>query len=68
LDSFGLDFWPALVLVPLLLGVAGIVLERLFVRRLAPLDPLYNFLFTFGLALILQDLVKRQYGVNSQPY
>ncbi|MEU5987344.1 branched-chain amino acid ABC transporter permease [Spirillospora sp. NPDC047418] len=68
LDSFGLNFWLALVLVPPLLGAAGIVLERLFVRRLAPLDPLYNFLFTFGLALILQDLVKRQYGVNSQPY
>ncbi|CNE31319.1 urea ABC transporter membrane protein [Mycobacterium tuberculosis] len=68
LDSFGLNFWLSLVLVPPLLGAAGIVLERLFVRRLAPLDPLYNFLFTFGLALILQDLVKRQYGVNSQPY
>jgi branched-chain amino acid transport system permease protein len=48
--------------------VAGTVLERLFIRRLAPLDPLYNFLFTFGLALILQDLVKREYGVQSQPY
>ena len=52
LDSFGLNFWLSLVLVPPLLGVAGIVLERLFIRRLTPLDPLYNFLFTFGLALI----------------
>ncbi|TDD87489.1 branched-chain amino acid ABC transporter permease [Actinomadura darangshiensis] len=68
LDSFGLNFWLSLVLVPPLLGLAGVVLERLFVRRLTPLDPLYNFLFTFGLALILQDLVKRQYGVNSQQY
>ncbi|MBC6462968.1 branched-chain amino acid ABC transporter permease [Actinomadura sp. HBU206391] len=68
LDSFGLSFWLSLVLVPLLLGVAGIILERLFIRRLTPLDPLYNFLFTFGLALILQDLMKRKYGVNSQPY
>ncbi|XRQ09056.1 branched-chain amino acid ABC transporter permease [Actinomadura welshii] len=68
LDSFGLNFWVSLALVPPLLGVAGIVLERLFIRRLTPLDPLYNLLFTFGLGLILQDLVKRQYGVNSQPY
>ncbi|TDC06296.1 branched-chain amino acid ABC transporter permease [Nonomuraea longispora] len=68
LDAFGLNFWIALLLVPPLLGVAGIVLERLFIRRLTPLDPLYNFLFTFGLALILQDLVKREYGVSSQPY
>ncbi|MFV2176823.1 branched-chain amino acid ABC transporter permease [Actinomadura sp. LOL_016] len=68
LDSFGVNFWIALPLVPLVLGVVGVAVERLFIRRLAPLDPLYNFLFTFGLALILQDLVKRQYGVQSQPY
>jgi branched-chain amino acid transport system permease protein len=68
LDSFGVNFWLALPIVPVLMGVVGVVLERLFIRRLAPLDPLYNFLFTFGLALILQDLVKRQYGVQSQPY
>ncbi|WP_433462980.1 branched-chain amino acid ABC transporter permease [Spirillospora sp. CA-128828] len=68
LDSFGVNFWLALPIVPVVLGVVGVVLERLFIRRLAPLDPLYNFLFTFGLALILQDLVKRQYGVQSQPY
>jgi len=68
LDSYGVSFWLALVLVPLALGLFGTVLEVLFIRRLAPLDPLYNFLFTFGLALILQDLVKRQYGVQSQPY
>ncbi|WP_395106150.1 branched-chain amino acid ABC transporter permease [Actinomadura sp. SCN-SB] len=68
LDSFGVNFWIALPLVPLVLGTVGVVLERLFIRRLTPLDPLYNFLFTFGLALILQDLVRREYGVNSQPY
>jgi branched-chain amino acid transport system permease protein len=68
LDSFGLNFWIALIAVPILLGLIGIAVERLFIRRLTPLDPLYNFLFTFGLALVLQDLVKRQYGVQSQPY
>jgi branched-chain amino acid transport system permease protein len=68
LDSYGISFWLALAVVPLALGVFGTVLEVLFIRRLAPLDPLYNFLFTFGLALILQDLVKRKYGVQSQPY
>jgi branched-chain amino acid transport system permease protein len=68
LDSFGVNFWLALVIVPVALGIAGVLLERLFIHRLAPLDPLYNFLLTFGLALILQDLVKRRYGVQSQPY
>ncbi|MCW2903243.1 MAG: inner-rane translocator [Streptosporangiaceae bacterium] len=68
LSSYGLNFWIALVVVPPALGLLGVVLERLFIRRLTGLDPLYNFLFTFGLALILQDLVRRQYGVQSQPY
>lgn len=68
LDSFGLGFWPALVLVPLLLGAVGMVVERTLVHRLTELDPLYNFLLTFGLAVILQDVVRLRYGVASQPY
>jgi len=68
LDRAGLSFWLSLLVMPILLGLAGIVLERLLIRRLAPLDPLYNFLLTFGLTLILQDLVKREYGIQSQPY
>ena len=68
LDVAGISFWVALVAVPLVLAVVGIVLERLVVRRLSNLDPLYNFLLTFGLALILQDLVRQRFGVQSQPY
>jgi branched-chain amino acid transport system permease protein len=68
LDDWGVSFWIALPVVPVVLGVVGVVLERVFIRRLVTLDPLYNFLLTFGLALILQDLVKREYGVQSQPY
>ncbi|MBI3687526.1 MAG: branched-chain amino acid ABC transporter permease [Actinobacteria bacterium] len=68
LESFGVPFWVALVAVPLLLGILGMVIERLLIHRLVDLDPLYNFLLTFGVALVLQDLMKRTYGVQSQPY
>jgi branched-chain amino acid transport system permease protein len=68
LHEFGLPFWAALAMVPPLLGVLGMGLEWAAIRRLARLDPLYNFLFTFGLTLILQDLVKWRYGVSSNPY
>lgn len=68
LDDLGLSFWIALPVAPIALGVVGVLVERLLIRRLAALDPLYNFLLTFGIALILQDLVKREYGVQSQPY
>ena len=64
----GLPFWAALFVVPPLLGLFGMGLERAFVHRLARLDPLYNFLLTFGLTLILQDLVKWRYGISSNPY
>lgn len=68
LDTVGLNWWFALILVPVVLGVLGMVFERLLVHRLMALDPLYNFLLTFGIALILQDLIRLEYGVTSQPY
>lgn len=67
-DSAGLGFWWALLLVPALLGLFGMVVERLLVHRLMALDPLYNFLLTFGIALVCQDLLRMKYGSHSQPY
>jgi branched-chain amino acid transport system permease protein len=68
LDTIGLSWWLALLVVPVVLGVVGMVLERVLVARLVRLDPLYNFLLTFGVALILQDVVRLRYGVQAQPY
>lgn len=68
LAEAGVAFWVALAAVPVALGLVGMVLERVLVHRLTRLDPLYNFLLTFGLTLILQDLVRREYGSQSQPY
>src|SRR5678815_415059 len=52
----GIGYWPALVLAPLVVGVVGMVLERTLLQRLYRLDPLYNLLLTFGVALMLQGL------------
>ncbi|MEV0004916.1 branched-chain amino acid ABC transporter permease [Micromonospora sp. NPDC050980] len=68
LAEAGVPFWAALVIMPLALGLLGMALERAVIHRLTRLDPLYNFLLTFGLTLILQDLVKSRYGVQSSPY
>lgn len=68
LDTTNLGFWPALLIVPLVLFVFGVLMERVLVRWLLRLDPLYNFLLTFGLTLLLVDLVKRRYGVSGLPY
>jgi branched-subunit amino acid ABC-type transport system permease component len=64
----GSHFWLALLLVPIALAVVGMLLERTLIHRLSKLDPLYNFLLTFGLTLVFQDLVKWRFGVQSSPY
>lgn len=68
LDVIGLNFWLALIVVPIIMFFFGVLMERLLVSRLASLDALYNFLLTFGLTLLLVDLVKRRYGVSGLPY
>ncbi|MFI5952162.1 branched-chain amino acid ABC transporter permease [Cryptosporangium sp. NPDC051539] len=68
LDSFDLSLWWSLVLVPVLMFAFGVVVERLLVQWLLRLDPLYNFLLTFGLTLVLVEVVKQRYGVSGLPY
>ncbi|MCE1179644.1 MAG: branched-chain amino acid ABC transporter permease [Micrococcales bacterium] len=68
LKELGVGFWGAIVLVPILLFLFGVLIERTLVRWLLALDPLYNFLLTFGLTLIIVDLVKKKYGVSGLPY
>lgn len=68
LAEVGLHFWVALVVVPVIMFGFGVLMERLLVRWLLQLDPLYNFLLTFGLALVLVEAVKRRYGVSGLPY
>ena len=55
-------------IVPIVMFGFGVLMERLLVHWLLALDPLYNFLLTFGLTLVLVDLVKRRYGVSGLPY
>ena len=64
----GIPYWGALVLVPIIIGVLGVIIERLFISRLYHLDHLYGLLLTFGLALIIEGLFRRQYGSSGLPY
>jgi len=68
LQDFGVGFWPALAIAPLVIGVAAMGLERALIRRLYGLDPLYNFLLTFGLTLMIQDGMRLRFGLQGQPY
>jgi branched-chain amino acid transport system permease protein len=68
LTYLGIGYWPALILVPILVGLFGMVVERLAISRLYGVDPLYGLLFTFGLALVLEGVFRYYYGVSGNPY
>ncbi|MDE1157585.1 MAG: branched-chain amino acid ABC transporter permease [Neorhizobium sp.] len=68
LQNFGINYWFALILVPLIVGIFGVIIERLMLSRLYSLDPLYGLLFTFGLALTIEGTFRYLYGASGQPY
>ena len=68
LQYAGIPYWGALIIAPLLVGLTGIIIERLMISRLYHLDHLYGLLLTFGLALIIEGLFRRQYGSSGLPY
>src|SRR5215210_313352 len=68
LEYLGLGYWWALLLSPLIVGLTGVVIERLLISRLYNLDHLYGLLLTFGLALIIQGLFRNNFGSSGLPY
>jgi branched-chain amino acid transport system permease protein len=61
LQWFGINYWLALALAPLAVGLLGIPVEWL-------LDPLYGLLLTFGLALIVEGSLHQVFGATGQSY
>ena len=68
LTYFGLNYWVMLVLAPLLVGIFGIIIERLLLRHLYQLDHLYGLLLTFGLTLLIEGFFRSFYGVSGLQY
>ncbi len=68
LNWVGIGYWPSLLLAPIVAGVTGVIIERVFLQRLYHLDHLYGLLLTFGLALIIQGLFRNYFGSSGLPY
>ncbi len=68
LDRFGINYWFALVLSPLVVGALGVVIERTLLQRLYRVDPIYGLLLTFGLALIAEGVFRYWFDVSGQSY
>src|SRR5262249_53361337 len=64
----GIGYWPALIIAPIVIGLSGLVLERLFLKRIYKLDHIYGFLLTFGLSLIIEGIFRQRFGSSGQPY
>ena len=65
---FGVGYWGALILAPVIVGAFGIVLERYLLRRLTGVDHLYGLLLTFGLALVIEGIFVKLFGASGIPY
>ena len=67
-NYLGVGYWWSLLLAPLVVGVVGIALEMLLLRRLYKSDHIYGLLLTFGLALIIEGGSRQGFGISGQRY
>jgi branched-chain amino acid transport system permease protein len=68
LQHLGINYWVALLLSPLLIGALGVLAERLFLRHIYRLEPLYGLLLTFGMALVIEGCLHQYFGASGQSY
>lgn len=60
-------FAPAVVISPVLVGLLGVVFERLFLRRFYREDPILGLLVTFGLAMVAEQAIRMIWGAAPLP-
>ncbi|WP_114418593.1 branched-chain amino acid ABC transporter permease [Marinospirillum perlucidum] len=68
LSVLGINYWAALFLAPLIVGLLGVLIERYLLRRIAHIDHIYGLLLTFGLALVIQGTFTNWFGVSGSRY
>jgi len=68
LNYLGIGYFWSLLLSPIIVGIFGVVLEKLVISRLYKLDHLYGLLLTFGLTLVIEGLFRNAYGSSGMPY
>jgi branched-chain amino acid transport system permease protein len=66
--SLALGFWMGLLIAPLIVGIAGAGVERYGLRRVHQYGHVPELIFTFGLALLIEELVQFVWGKNQMPY
>ncbi|MEC7761357.1 MAG: branched-chain amino acid ABC transporter permease [Pseudomonadota bacterium] len=62
------SFWIALFIAPVLVGLVGAVVERYGLRKVHANGHVAELLFTFGLAYLIEEVVKIIYGKTAVDY
>jgi branched-chain amino acid transport system permease protein len=63
-----IGFAATFVAAPVLVGLLGVVIERLLFRRFYRADPILSLLLTFGLAMVAEQALRMIFGASPLPY
>lgn len=63
-----MGFWMGLLLAPLIVGLAGAGIERYGLRKVHQYGHVPELIFTFGLALLIEEVVQFIWGKSQMPY
>jgi branched-chain amino acid transport system permease protein len=61
-------FWPGLIIAPVVVGIAGAMVERYGLRRVHKFGHVPELVFTFGLALLIEEIVQFFWGRSQMDY
>ena len=68
MEYLGVNYWVMLLAAPVIVGLFGVVIERLLLRWIYKLDHLYGLLLTLGLTLLIEGVFRSVYGVSGLSY
>jgi branched-chain amino acid transport system permease protein len=68
MNYWDISYWVMLIAAPLIVGVFGVLIERLLLRWIYKLDHLYGLLLTLGLTLLIEGAFRSAYGVSGLSY
>jgi len=57
-------FGGAVIISPLIVGLLGVLFERILLRRFYSADPILGLLLTFGLAMVAEQLIRMVWGAS----
>ncbi len=63
-----LGFSAAFVLSPVIVGIIGVIIETLCIRKLYAKDPTLTLLFTMGLAISAEQAFRLMFGASTLPF